>query len=100
LGDEGVGVGRVADHQHFDVARGVVIQRLALRAENGAVRGEQILALHAGTTRTGADEQGIIAVLESNVGIVSRDQTAQQRERAIVEFHGNALECVQRRGDF
>ena len=100
LRDEGIGIGRVTDNQHFDVARGVVIQRLALRAENGAIRGEQILALHAGTARAGADQQGIIAVLESDVGIVSRDQTAQQRESAVVKFHGNALECIQRRGDF
>ena len=100
LRDEGIGIGRVTDNQHFDVARGVVIQRLALRAENGAIRGEQILALHAGTARAGADQQGIIAVLESNVGIVSRDQAAQERESAVVEFHGNALECIQRRGDF
>ena len=100
LRDEGIGIGRVTDNQHFDVARGVVIQRLALRAENGAIRGEQILALHAGTARAGADQQGIIAVLESDVGIVSRDQAAQERESAVVEFHGNALECIQRRGDF
>ena len=100
LGDERVGVGRVADDQYFDVARGVVVQRLALRAEDGAVRGEQILALHAGAARTGADQERVIAVLEGDIGVVGGDKAAQQREGAIVEFHGNALECVQRRGDF
>ena len=46
-GDEGVGVGRVARDQHLDVVRGVVVQRAALRLEDGAVGLEQVAALHA-----------------------------------------------------
>src|SRR5699024_7998626 len=68
LGDQGVGVGRVADHQHLDVAFGVVVQRLALRSENGAVGGQQVLAFHARATRTRAYQQSVIDILEGDVG--------------------------------
>ena len=45
--DVSVGVGRVADHQHFDIARCHGVQSLALRSEDGAVDSEQFGALHA-----------------------------------------------------
>ena len=37
LGDQGVGVGRVADHQHLDTAFGHFIDGLALHREDGSV---------------------------------------------------------------
>ena len=45
--DVSVGVGRVADHQHFDIARCHGVQSLTLGSEDGAVDGEQLRALHA-----------------------------------------------------
>ena len=41
-GDQRVGVGRVADHQHADVVRGAGVDRLALRLEDAAVGLEQV----------------------------------------------------------
>ena len=45
--DVSVGVGGVADHQHFDIARCHGVQSLALGRKDGAVDGEQLRALHA-----------------------------------------------------
>src|SRR5690606_3385604 len=56
LGDQGVGVGRVADYQNLDVAAGDVVDRLALYREDGGVGFQQVLALHARATRTGTDQ--------------------------------------------
>src|SRR5690606_7216004 len=58
LGDQGVGVGRVADYQHLDVTAGHFIDRLALYREDGGVGFQQILALHARAARTRTDQQG------------------------------------------
>lgn len=58
LGDEGVGVGRVADDEDLDVVRGVVVDGLALRLEDAAVGGQQVAALHALGAGAGADQEG------------------------------------------
>ena len=62
--DHGVGVGRIADHQHADIAVRHLVHRLALRGEDLRVGHEQVLALHAGTARPRADQQRGVAVLE------------------------------------
>ena len=49
--DVGVGVGRVADDEHLDVARGDLVERLALLGEDLGVLQQQVLALHAGAAR-------------------------------------------------
>ncbi len=99
LRDQRVGVGRIADHQHLDVAPGVVVQRLALRSEDRAVGLEQVLALHAGAARARADQQGVVDVLEGDVEVVGGDDAGQGREGAVVELHHHALQRGQRRGD-
>jgi alpha-beta hydrolase superfamily lysophospholipase len=82
------------------VALGVIVQRLALRAEDGAVGFQQILALHARSTRTRADQERVVDVLESDIDVIGGDHTGQGRERAVVEFHHHALQGRQRRRDF
>jgi hypothetical protein len=55
--DQAVGVRRVADDEHLDVALGDALERFALRREDLAVRFQQVLALHAraaGAHRRGA----------------------------------------------
>ena len=64
LGDQRVGVGRVADHQHADVVRGARVDRLALRREDAAVGLEQVAALHALGPRAGADQQRDVDAVE------------------------------------
>ena len=54
--DQRVGVGRVADHQHFHLAVRDLVERLALRREDLRVRQQQILALHARAARPRADQ--------------------------------------------
>ena len=56
LRNQRVGIRRITNYQHFDVARSVIVQRLALRPENGAVGSEQVFAFHTGTARTGTHQ--------------------------------------------
>ena len=98
-GDEGVGVGRVADHEDAHVGGGVVAEGLALHGEDGAVGLEQVLALHALRAGAGADEQRVVDVAEGLVGVVGLHDAGQQREGAVLELHGHALERVERRRD-
>ena len=75
-----------------DVARGVLGDGIALAGENFAVDAEQILALHAGLARHGADEQRPVHALETFVEIRGRHEAFEQRERAVVEFHADAVQ--------
>ena len=56
-GDQAVRVARVADDEHADVARRVVVDGLALGPEDPAVDREQVAALHARLAGDRADEQ-------------------------------------------
>ena len=91
-GDVGVGVGRVADHQHFDVTRSDGIQGLALHGEDLSVGFQQVLAFHARTARTGADQQGDVGILEGGHRVAVCGHAGQQRECAVVDLHHDALE--------
>ena len=97
--DERVGVGRVAGHRDADVICRNGVQGLALRGEDAAVGLEQVAALHAGTARAGADEQGVVDAVEDLLGVVADLDLGQRRERAVVELHDDALERLECRGD-
>ncbi|MNT08684.1 hypothetical protein D3C72_1434330 [compost metagenome] len=90
--DVGVGVGRVADHQHLHVTLGDLVQCSALGGEDLRVFQQQILALHARAARTRADQQGDVGVLEGHFGVIGTDHAGQQRERAVFQFHHHALQ--------
>ena len=98
-GDQRVGVGRVARDQDLDVVRGVVVQRAALRLEDGPVGLEQVAALHALAAGARADEEGEVHAVEDLVGVVARHDGVEQRVGAVVELHDDTLERLQRRGD-
>ncbi len=100
LGDERVGVGRIADDQHFHLPVRNLVESLALRRENLRVGEQEILALHAGTAGPGADEHGDVAIPEGNFGIVGGDDLVERREGAVVELHHDALQAGQSRRDF
>ena len=83
------------DDKHADVARGVLLDGFALADENFAVRAQQILALHAGLARRGADEQTPVHVLKAFVEIPGGDDAFEQRECAVLDFHHCALELFE-----
>ncbi len=87
-----VGVGGVAHHQHAHVTAGLGVDGLALHREDGGVGGEQVFAFHAGATRAGADQQGVVGAIKGDVGIVGGDDFVHQREGAVVHFHHRALQ--------
>ena len=99
LGDQGVGVRRVADDEDLDVTLGAARQRLALRLEDPAVGRQQVGALHPLLARHRPDEQGDVGVAERRVGVVGAHDVGEQREGAVVEFHAHAFEGAERRGD-
>ena len=78
----------------------MVVQCSALGSEDGAIGGEQVLALHAGAARPGTDQHGEIGVGERGLQVVGGDHVGQQREGAVVQLHHHALQGLQRRGDF
>ena len=91
LCDQGVGVRRVADDQHFHTAARMIVQRFSLYREDRGIGFQQVISLHAGAARTGADEQRIVGVLEGLVRIIRGNDAGQGGECAVVEFHDNAL---------
>ena len=99
LGDQRIGVRRVADDEDLDVALGAARQRLALRLEDPAVGRQQVGALHALLARHRPDEQGDVGVAERRVGIVGAHDVGEQREGAVVELHPHAFEGAEGRRD-
>lgn len=98
--DERVGVGRVADDQHFHLAVRHFVQGLALCRENLRIGEQQVLALHAGAARTRADQQCNIAIPEGHLRIVTGDDFVQGREGAVIQLHHHPLQRAQGGRDF
>ena len=67
-----IGVGRISHNQHLDVTTGDLVHRSALRTKNLAVGGNKIFPFHAGTARLCADQQGVVRILKSSLGIICR----------------------------
>jgi hypothetical protein len=99
-GDEGVGIGRIADDQDLHIPIRRLIERSALSAENLRIRNEQILAFHARSARTCADQQSHLAIPKSRFRIVGCDDRLQRGKRAVRKLHEDALERAEGRGDF
>jgi hypothetical protein len=99
LGDQRVGVRRVADDQDLDVVRRAGVQRLALRLEDRAVRLEQVGALHPLRARPRADEERDVRAVERLLGVVVDVDRLEQRERAVVELHRRPLGSLHGVGD-
>ena len=74
--------------------------RLALADENLAVDAEQVLAFHARLARHAADEQRPIHTAKTFIEVGRRHHTLEQRKRAIVQFHDDALERAERGRNF
>ena len=69
-GDVGVGIGRIADDEDFDVAMGNFVQRRALYFENFSVGVQQVGALHALRTRARTNQEGDVGIFEGDFGVV------------------------------
>ncbi len=54
---------------------------------------QQVLALHAGAARLGANQQGLLGILEGHQRVAGADHVSQQREGAVFEFHHHTGEC-------
>ena len=90
-GDVGVGVGRIADHQDFNVAASDFVQCRALNGEDLCVGLQQVGTFHAGAARTGTHQDGDVGVFEGDFGVVGGNHAVEQWEGAVLQFHHHAL---------
>ena len=98
-GDERVGIGGIADHQHLHVAVGDFVERAALHGKDLRVGEQQVLALHARAARARADQQRHLTVAEREARVVGRHHLPECWKRAVVQLHHHALQRRERRGD-
>ena len=69
-----VGIGRITDHEDPDIPACVIIDRFTLHRKYLCIRFQQILAFHAGTARSRADQECIFGIFEGDVcGICGHD---------------------------
>jgi hypothetical protein len=94
--DVGIGVAWVADDQNLYVFLGVLGNSFALNGEDRAVGAQKIGTFHAGRARTGSNQQADVGILESYIRVIRRKSSGEQWERAVVEFHDDALASLLR----
>ena len=99
-GDEAVGVAGVAHNMDAHVARGVLLNRLALADKDLSVDAEQLFAFHAGLAGHAADQQSPVDAAEPFLKVGRRHDAFEQRKGAILQFHHHPLEGGQRGLDF
>jgi hypothetical protein len=92
----GVGVGGVAHHQHAHVAAGHGVQGFALCGKDLGIDCEQFSAFHARAAGTRAHKQCHLNIFKRLTRVAVSRHRLQQRKRAIVKLHHDALKCFLR----
>ena len=92
VGDVGVRVAGVANHEHLDIAVSRFVKRSALFLEDRAVREEQVRAVHTGAARHRADQEGGIGTVKGSARVARRHHLREQREGAVEELHADTLQ--------
>jgi hypothetical protein len=64
--DEAVGVGWVSDDNNFNVSVGVISNGFSLSNEDLAVIFQEVSSFHTRSSWLGADEEGVVGVLETS----------------------------------
>ena len=91
-GNVGIGIGRVAHHQHTHVTAGHSVERLALTNENLPIDREQFSTLHTRLAGHGTYQQRVVGIFERGHGVAMGFHTCQQRKSTVFQFHHHALE--------
>ena len=100
LGDQAVGVGRVADHEDAHICCRIGVDRLALHRKDRSIGTQQILTLHPLTARACTNQQGPVDIFESGIGIITEHHAGQQGESTVIQFHRHPIKGRQRWCDF
>ena len=79
------------DDDDPDVVGGAGVDRSALRGEDGAVRREQVAALHAGAAGPRPDEEPDVGAVEGAAGVIRHVHRLQQGERGVLQLERGAL---------
>ena len=70
------------------------VDDLSLLDEDLAVVLQEVRPLHAGPARLGADQQRPVRVLEAGGRVARLHHVDEERERAVIQLHADALERV------
>ena len=98
--DQAVGVARVSDNQHPNVASGVGGNGASLGLEDATVDVQQVAALHTGLAGNRTNEQSPVGAVEGVVEVTGGLDAGEQWEGAVVEFHDDAFERLHSGLDF
>jgi len=85
--DQGVGVGGVTDDKNLEVRAGLLVGGLTHDLEDADVLLHQVLALHTSLAGEGAQEDGGVSSLETNLGVVGLDDLGDQGEEGVIDLH-------------
>mmetsp|Transcript_11931 Transcript_11931/g.30157 ORF Transcript_11931/g.30157 Transcript_11931/m.30157 type:complete len:206 (+) Transcript_11931:1139-1756(+) len=93
-GDQSVGVGWVAHHQHLGVLGRKVVKGFALLFEDSTVCLQEVSTLHTFTTRHRTHQNGIVNLGEGLLDVAGRNNTTKEREGAVLKLHDNTTESL------
>lgn len=96
--DQSVGVAGVSDNHNSDVLVSGGTHMLGGLDEDFGVAHQQVTSFHARASGFGANEKSELRVFETFSLVVSADDALDEREGAVIEFHGDTLEGLQSLG--
>ena len=98
-GDERIGVGGVANDQHFYVTRGDLVQDAPLLGKDRTVGFQQVFAFHSFAARARADQQHYFGIAEGDARVVGSDDLLQHGKHAVFQFHRHPAQYLLCRRD-
>ena len=90
-GNEGVGVGGVADNEDLHILLGELVEGFTLRLEDLGILVQEIFSLHAGATGLGTDENSYISLSEGLLNLCCGNDTSDKGEGTILELEDETL---------
>ena len=90
-GDQGIGVGWVADNADFDSLLGDLVKSGSLGLENLGICLQKISSLHTWASGSGTHEHSYVSILETYHGISSGDDLMDALISPVVELHYEAF---------
>ena len=94
-GNQSVCVCWVTHNKHLNASASDGVHRFTLSREDSCIRFKQVLTLHARPTGSRTNEQGVISIGKGDIRIIATSDTCEQWERAIIQLHLYAFECIQ-----
>ena len=94
-GNQSVCVCWVTHNKHFNASASDGVHRFTLSGEDSCIRFEQVLTLHARSTRPRTNEQGVISIGKGDIRVIATRDTCEQWEGAVVQLHFYPFERIE-----